>query len=76
MRFDYDELLRLIKYKFDSVNEFAKQIGMPEYSLYNRLKGRTGFKQSEIWLIMDKLEIPDSEMARYFFTVRDSKCED
>lgn len=76
MQFDYTELTRLIKFKYGTITEFCQEIGMPEYSLYNRLKGKTGFKQSEIWQIVEKLGISDSDMKRYFFTVKDSKNEE
>ena len=68
-RFDYAELQRLIKYKYGSNAEFAEAVGMPVYCLYNRLKGKSNFKQSEIWDIANKLDIPEVEFARYFFTV-------
>lgn len=73
MRFDYEELIRLIKYKCGTIADFANEIGMPIYCLYNRLNGNVGFKQSEIWLIVEKLDIPDADIARYFLTVKDSK---
>ena len=73
VKFDYTELVRLIKYKYGTLASFCQIIEMPEYSLYNRLKGKTGFTQSDIWRIADVLEIPEPEITRYFFTVKDSK---
>ena len=76
MRFEYEELNRLIKFKYGTIADFANEIGMPIYCLYNRLKGKAGFKQSEIWQIVEKLGISEAEIARYFFTVKDSKNEE
>lgn len=73
MKFDYEELERLIKFKYGTIAEFAKEIGMPIYSLYRRFNGVSSFKQSEIFEIAEKLDIPDTEIRRYFFAVKDSK---
>lgn len=51
-----------------SIPSLAAQIGISKKRMYSRLHGRTSFKQNEILLIRDRLDLTDDEVIRIFFS--------
>lgn len=70
MSYDYSKLLGRIVEKYDSQAEFAKVIGISERSLSLKLNNKVGFKQLEIEMACDLLEIDKDEIAKYFFKLK------
>lgn len=73
MKFDYSELTRLIRFKYDTQDNFAKALGIGRVSLSQRLNNRLPFSQAEIFKASKLLGIPDNEIQRYFFCTMSSE---
>ena len=69
MRFNFSKLRGLIVEKYRSLAEFSSVSGISTSALSRKLNGETPFSASEIYKIAEILEIPESEMGLYFFTV-------
>lgn len=67
-RYSYSKLLGRIKEKGYTLSSFSAALGMDASSLYNKLKGKSGFKQAEIANACNILDIPIENLALYFFT--------
>lgn len=70
MVYDYSLLEEKIKDKFYSKERFAEKLGMSRTSLYSKLTGRTQFKPTEITKAMKLLRLSESQISRYFFTIK------
>lgn len=67
MAFDYSDLIKLIRYKYGTQENFAKSLSIGRVSLSQRLNNRLDFSQEEILKASKLLEIPENEIPRYFF---------
>ena len=70
MTVEYGKLLGRIKEKGFTQAQLANLIGMTPGTMSMKLNNQAYFKQSEIILICDALEIPVSECGEYFFTMK------
>lgn len=68
MVFDFSELRGRIIAKYGTCNAFAEAIGMSRSQLSDRLNGKINFQLNEIYTICDLLDIPATEIGRYFLT--------
>ena len=68
MDFDYSKLLGRIKEYGYTQETLAKEIGITESSMSLKLNNKAPFKQIEIRLICQVLEIADEDIGVYFFT--------
>lgn len=69
MAFNYRKLLGRITEKMGSQAEFARRMGLSERTISLKLNGKVPFKQNEIVKASNLLEIDNSDIAAYFFTV-------
>ena len=69
LRYDYSKLTGLIKECFETQECFAETIGMGRVSLSQRLNNKMEFRQSEIRIMMEVLEIPRTALESYFFQI-------
>lgn len=72
MQFDYRRLRGRIIEKFSSQREFAKKAGYSERSLSYKLNGKTDISHKDIykWIGKDYLDIPNTEVGEYFFSIK------
>lgn len=68
MAFNYRKLLGKIVEKFGTQLKFAEAMGMSESMLSKKLNSSLSFKQSEIHLACELLDIAPREIPLYFFT--------
>ena len=69
MAFNYQKLLGRITEKMGSQAEFARRMELSERTISLKLNGKVPFKQNEIVKASNLLEIDNSDIAVYFFTV-------
>lgn len=67
MKYNYSKLIGRIAEKCGTRTEFAKQMGLSERSIFLKLTGKTGFKQSEIVKACSVLCIKPEDIPSYFF---------
>ena len=65
--FEYRELKGRIVTKYGTQGEFAKAIGISSNWLSQKLTGKVGISQPEIEQWRELLDIPTSEIGKYFF---------
>lgn len=70
MAYDYSKLMGRIVEKFTTQGNFAKEMGISEHSMSNKLNNNIHFKQTEITKACTLLEIPDADIPAYFFTLK------
>ena len=75
MAFNYRKLLGRIVEKFGTQLKFAEAMGVSESMLSKKLNSSLGFKQSEICLACELLDIAPSEIPMYFFTAEAQPME-
>ena len=75
MVFDYSKLLGRIKECGFTQETLAKHIGIAESSMCLKLNNKANFRQTEIFLICNALEIEIDEIGVYFFTQKVRKYE-
>lgn len=68
MEYDYAYLRGFIKERFGSNQNFADFIGIGVTALYDRLSGKTAFKQDEIDAVVREYGLSGDEIMRIFFT--------
>lgn len=68
MPYKYRKLRGRIVEKYDSISNFAKELGISRESATQKMNGKIGFSQKDMDTWADKLEIPLSEYGEYFFT--------
>lgn len=71
MTFDYSNLYGAIAKKGITQKELASKVGISHVALTEKLKNRSDFRNKEIWLIANVLELPNIE--DYFFVVKPTK---
>ena len=74
MAFNYQKLLGRITEKMGSQAEFARRMELSERTISLKLNGKVPFKQNEIVKASNLLEIDNSDIAAYFFTVYVQQC--
>lgn len=74
MAYDYSKLLGRITEKFGTHARFSGAMGMSERSLSLKLNSKVPFKQPEISKACSLLEIGDSDIPAYFFTIAGRKA--
>lgn len=72
-KFNFNKLKGKIAENFDNKKAFAKQMGLSETSIYEKLNGHIEFKQSDIYKACQLLNIKDEEIKIYFFSI--DSCE-
>ena len=68
--YDYSKLLGRITEKMGTQAKFANAMNMSERTCSLKLNGKIPFKQTEIVQACAVLEIADSEIPSYFFTLK------
>ena len=67
MDFDYSRLKGRIVEKYGSQVEFAKHLGTSEKTVSDKINGKKGWRQDEIYKMINLLEIPSSS---FFFRTK------
>ena len=67
-RYDYNKLLGKMREKRVTQDALAAKIGISSTSMNLSLNNKRDFRQDEILSICEVLDIPLSEIPRYFFT--------
>lgn len=75
MEFDYSKLAGKIKEICGTQSNFAKSINISEKSLSNKLNNQKRWRQDQILLACDVLNIADKDIKTYFFTLKVQKNE-
>lgn len=70
MPYDYSKLLGRIVEKVGTQRIFADKMGLSERTVSLKLNGKTGWKQEEIADACKVLEISESQIPSYFFTLK------
>lgn len=70
MAYDYSKLLGRIVERHGTQGKFSDALGLSERSLSLKLNGKVGFKQDEIRRICSLLELKDTDIPSYFFTLK------
>ncbi len=70
MAYRYDDLIGRIIAKFGSRKAFADAMHMTAESLSQKLNGKRYFNQKQITKACELLEIDESEVTKYFFTLK------
>ena len=68
VKYDYRKLRGRIKEKFDTIENFARYLGISATSLNNKLNNVVNFRQHEIEKAIKGLELTESEVRHIFFT--------
>ena len=69
MAYNYSKLLGRIIEKYKTQARFAEVFELSERSLSLKLTNKVGWKQQEITRASELLDIADSEIHDYFFTL-------
>lgn len=75
MEFDYSKLIGRIKEKFNNRNEFAKLIKLSSNSLSKKLNNKVAFTSTEIYRILNVLDIDIKEVSLYFYVPKVEKVQ-
>lgn len=67
-RYDYNKLLGKMREKRVTQDALAAKIGISSTSMNLSLNNKRDFRQDEILSVCEVLDIPLSEIPRYFFT--------
>lgn len=70
MPYDYSKLLGRITEKYGSQSKFSVAMGLSERSLSLKLNSKVGFKQKEIAKACSLLNLTDTDIPDYFFTLK------
>lgn len=66
---DYSKLRGRIREKCGTQDQYAKELGIGRVSLSQRLNNQLEFSQDEIFKTCEILDIDQSEIPTYFFTI-------
>lgn len=69
MPYNYNKLLGRIVEKVGTQSKFAEKMELSERTISLKLNGKVGWKQSEISKACAVLEICETEIPAYFFTI-------
>ena len=75
VRFDNRKLRGKIYENYKDAGEFAKQIGISPTTMNAKLRGEAPWKIPEAYAIIQKLGIPNEDVAEYFFTLDTGKSQ-
>lgn len=75
MEFDYSKLTGRIREICGTQSNFAKAINISEKSLSNKLNNQKRWRQDQILLACDVLNIASEDIKTYFFTLKVQKNE-
>lgn len=75
IKFDYSKLKGRIIEKCGTQKAFASLLGISAGTLTSKLLGYTSFTQQDILKSIKLLDIPDSDVTLYFFTVQVEKTQ-
>ena len=67
LKYDYSKLLGKMKEKHITQEQMAKNIGIAEATVNQKLKCRTQFSQDEMRNILESLDVPLDDIVLYFF---------
>lgn len=70
MAFDYSKLRGRIIEKFGSQMSFAKAMDISERTLSLKMSGKRTWKQQEICLAINLLELSNDDIQDYFFNLK------
>lgn len=70
MAYDYSKLLGRITEKYGTQSKFSGALGLSERSLSLKLNSKIGFKQDEISKVCNLLELAETDIPSYFFTLK------
>lgn len=70
MSFDYSKLRGKIVEKYGSQTEFAKAMQCSERTLSLKLNGNVMWRQDEICRAIEALNLSESDIHDYFFTMK------
>ncbi len=70
MAYDYSKLSGKITEKFKTQAAFANALGITERTLSHKMNCKKFWKQNEMFLACDLLDIPVNEISTYFFTAK------
>ena len=73
IEFDYKKLKGRIVERFETAQDFAKEVGVSPGCLSRKLNNKRDIKRSEIIQYAKILEIPESEIGEYFFQEKVAK---
>lgn len=63
-----EALKRAINRRGLKIRYIAEKLGISHEAMYNKVKGKTEFKASEIAMLIDLLDLSDAEVREIFFT--------
>jgi len=67
-KFNNNKLRGRIVEKYGTISSFCEAIGMNRSVMSKKLNGRSALTRTDIAMICPALEIPNDEIAVYFFT--------
>lgn len=68
MKFDFLKLKYLIKTKYKTQEELAKELNISVTSLSNKLNNRVPFSYDEVYILINLLGIDNKDVKDVFFT--------
>lgn len=69
MKFNYNNLRGLIISKFQTIENFSKELGVSFATVSKKLNGKSAFSQKDIVKWSELLEIVPDKIGFYFFAV-------
>ena len=69
IKFDYSSLRGEIVRLFGTISNFCEQNDISNKNMSAKLNNKAGFSQRDIIQIKGILNIPDTELGKYFFTI-------
>ena len=70
MAFDYSKLRGRIVEKYGNQTEFAKAMKWSERTLSKKINGKIPWKQTDICLAIQLLDLTKEDIQDYFFTLK------
>ena len=61
------KLYRLIRFNYDSIREFASDMGMSQVNASNLINGKTGWTEENVRKACDLLSIPQEQVGEVFY---------
>lgn len=68
--FNYQKLKGRMVEKMESQETLARKMNISKTTINFKLNNKIPFKQDDIIIVSDILEIPKSEISEYFFTLQ------
>lgn len=70
MPFDYSKLKGKITEKYGTQTEFAKAMDWSEKTLSKKINGKIPWKQTDICIAINLLDLSEKDIQEYFFTAK------